>query len=120
MEKLYNNIILPDNFAEKKSDALNVPYLRNPPEVIDVSIGRQLFVDDFLVEETELKQEYHKAKKLKLIRYFVLKNSGKLNNLPLLVLKVVVCGMMKMRRNLKCGMKGDGSEICVMQNLRTV
>ena len=63
MEKLYNNIELNDNFAEKPSDAQNVPYLKNPPEVINITVGRQLFVDDFLIEETNLKPEYHKAKK---------------------------------------------------------
>ena len=40
MEKLYNNIILPDDFAGEPSDAQNVPYLKNPPEVIDVTVGR--------------------------------------------------------------------------------
>jgi hypothetical protein len=29
----------------------DVPYLRHPPSVINVDVGRQLFVDDFLVEE---------------------------------------------------------------------
>ncbi|MCI8387182.1 MAG: glycosyl hydrolase family 32 [Clostridiales bacterium] len=63
MEKLYNNIILPDDFASKPSCPNDVPYLKNPPEVINVSVGRQLFVDDFLIEETDLEPEYHKAKK---------------------------------------------------------
>ena len=63
MEKLYNNIVLPDSFADNPSDAQNVPYLLNPPEVIDVTVGRQLFVDDFLIEETDLESEYHKAEK---------------------------------------------------------
>ena len=63
MEKLYNNIILNDGFSNKMSDASDVPYLKNPPEIIDVSVGRQLFVDDFLIEETDLKPQYHKAKK---------------------------------------------------------
>lgn len=66
MEKLYNNVILDDNFASKPSDADNVPYLINPPEVIDVTVGRQLFVDDFLIEKTDLIPEYHKAEKLKI------------------------------------------------------
>ncbi len=48
MEKLYNNIVLEDDFAKDMSDAPSVPYLKNPPEVINVSVGRQLFVDDFL------------------------------------------------------------------------
>ena len=63
LEKLYNGITLDDNFTHAPSDALHVPYLENPPEVIDVSLGRQLFVDDFLIEETTLTPSYHKAKK---------------------------------------------------------
>lgn len=63
MEKLYNNIILTDDFAENPSDAQNIPYLKNPPEVINVTVGRQLFVDDFLIEETDLVPQYHKAEK---------------------------------------------------------
>ena len=65
MEKLYNNIILDDDFASAPSDAENVPYLKNPPEIIDVTCGRQLFVDDFLIEKTDLVPEYHKAKKIR-------------------------------------------------------
>ena len=63
MENLYNNIILEDDFAKDMSDAQHIPYLENPPEVINVTVGRQLFVDDFLIEETNLSPEYHKAKK---------------------------------------------------------
>lgn len=63
MEILYNNIVLQDDFAENPSDAQNIPYLKEPPEVIDVTVGRQLFVDDFLIENTTLCPEYHKAKK---------------------------------------------------------
>lgn len=63
MEKLYNNIILNDNFHEKPSDANDIPYLNNPPDIIDVSVGRQLFVDNFLIEETNLTPKYHKAEK---------------------------------------------------------
>lgn len=61
MEKLYNNIIMPE--TREIVDAQSVPYLKNPPEVIDISVGRQLLVDDFLIEETDLTAEYHKAKK---------------------------------------------------------
>lgn len=61
MEKLYNNILLSD--IDAPSDAEHVPYLENPPAVVDISVGRQLFVDDFLIEKTELVPEYHKAKK---------------------------------------------------------
>ena len=65
MEKLYNNIILNDDFAAQPNDAQAVPYLLNPPEVIDVTVGRQLFVDDFLIADTDLAPVYHKAKKYK-------------------------------------------------------
>ncbi|WP_460908802.1 hypothetical protein, partial [Spirosoma areae] len=40
-----------------------VPYLKNPPAVIPIDVGRQLFVDDFLVENTTLKLRFHQAKK---------------------------------------------------------
>jgi hypothetical protein len=62
MKKLYNGIILPDDFMSRES-AADAPYLNNPPDIIDVSIGRQLFVDDFLYSETTLKPRYHKAVK---------------------------------------------------------
>ena len=63
MEKLYNNIILADDFTSKMSYPNNVPYLKNPPEIINITVGRQLFVDDFLIEKTDLTPEYHKARK---------------------------------------------------------
>ncbi len=40
-----------------------VPYLKNPPKVIDISVGRQLFVDDFLVESHNLYKVFHQPKK---------------------------------------------------------
>lgn len=61
MEKLYNNVVLPNKYGV--SDPQNVHYLKNPPEVINITVGRQLFVDNFLIEKTDLKAEYHKAKK---------------------------------------------------------
>lgn len=63
MEKLYNGIILPDNFPLDEQPNSEAPYLKNLPELIDVSVGRQLFVDDFLIEKTNLLPEYHKAVK---------------------------------------------------------
>ena len=39
-----------------------VPYLAHPPAAIPIDIGRQLFVDDFLVETTTLTRVYHAAK----------------------------------------------------------
>ena len=63
MEKLYNNIIIGDGFFSSRCDFNDTPYLKSPPEIIDVSVGRQLFVDDFLIEKTDLTPEYHTAKK---------------------------------------------------------
>ncbi|MBO5669920.1 MAG: glycosyl hydrolase family 32, partial [Clostridia bacterium] len=63
MEKLYNNIVLQDDFASQPNNAQEIPYLQNPPEIIDVTVGRQLFVDEFLIAETDLAPVYHKAEK---------------------------------------------------------
>jgi hypothetical protein len=36
-----------------------LPYLDSPPDVIPIDVGRQLFVDDFLIEKTSLKRTFH-------------------------------------------------------------
>ena len=36
-------------------------YLTNPPAVIPIDIGRQLFVDDFLIASTTLDRRWHNA-----------------------------------------------------------
>lgn len=38
---------------------MEVPYLENPPAVIPINTGRQLFVDNFLVAETNLNRVNH-------------------------------------------------------------
>ena len=38
-----------------------VPYLADPPAVIPIDVGRQLFVDDFLIETTALRRTFHQA-----------------------------------------------------------
>jgi predicted neuraminidase len=67
-EKLYNGIELPDvwppRFRDPNSaEPMEVPYLKEKPRVIHIDLGRQLFVDDFLVEQTTLKRTFHQAKK---------------------------------------------------------
>ena len=67
-EKLYNNIELPDVWppqypTEVLEAGQPVPYLDAPPEVIDITVGRQLFVDMFLLEWHNLYPKYHTAKK---------------------------------------------------------
>ncbi|MCX6907292.1 MAG: hypothetical protein NTY01_04535, partial [Verrucomicrobia bacterium] len=37
------------------------PYLISPPAIIPIDVGRQLFVDDFLIERTTLKRAHHLA-----------------------------------------------------------
>jgi len=69
-ETLYNGIELPsiwppNNQQEKSDKPMEVPYLSNVPKVIPINVGRQLFVDDFLIESTTLKRQFHKAEKYK-------------------------------------------------------
>src|SRR5207247_2503827 len=63
---LYNGIRLASPWPPKGADVtkpLEVPpYLKAPPAVIPIEVGRQLFVDDFLIAETTLKRTYHLAK----------------------------------------------------------
>ncbi len=65
-EKLYNGIVLPDQWPPRAKNftlvPMPVPYLKNPPEVIEIDVGRQLFVDDFLIEHTSLRRTHHLAK----------------------------------------------------------
>lgn len=67
-EILYNGITLPAAWPPKTMDKqgsgeMPVPYLDAKPEVININTGRQLFVDDFLIESTTLTRTWHKAKK---------------------------------------------------------
>lgn len=69
-EKLYNGIELPDvwppRFLDSNSaEPMVVPYLQKPPKVIPIDVGRQLFVDDFLIESTTLKRIFYEAEKFK-------------------------------------------------------
>src|SRR4051794_34462166 len=36
-------------------------YLAKPPAVIPIDVGRQLFVDDFLIDQTDLRRTFHPA-----------------------------------------------------------
>ncbi|MBM4036731.1 MAG: hypothetical protein FJ291_33780, partial [Planctomycetes bacterium] len=64
-EVLYNGIVLPEAWPPKydrpPNEPMPVPYLAKPPEVIPIDVGRQLFVDDFLVQETTLKRTFHRV-----------------------------------------------------------
>jgi len=67
-EKLYNGIQLsdvwPPRFGDPVSSApMPVPYLAQRPKVVPIDVGRQLFVDNFLIESTDLKRVFHQAEK---------------------------------------------------------
>ena len=66
--RLYNGIELPPEWPPKNGDPksyapMPVPYLQHKPKVIPIDRGRQLFVDDFLIESTSLKRTWHQARK---------------------------------------------------------
>ena len=58
---LSNGIRLPDQWPPAEACDLEgpPPYLASPPEVIPIDLGRQLFVDDFLIESTNLQRTFH-------------------------------------------------------------
>jgi hypothetical protein len=62
---LPNGIELPPRWPPRLESLPRVfgdpPYLKSPPKVIAIDGGRQLFVDDFLIESTTLKRTYHQA-----------------------------------------------------------
>jgi hypothetical protein len=67
-ELLYNGIRLPKEWPPHITDTKNrtprtAPWLAHPPAVIPMDVGRQLFVDDFLIEKTNLKRTFHYPEK---------------------------------------------------------
>src|SRR5262245_47742892 len=60
---LYNGIRLPAPWTPVRRGFLPTPvtppYLVDRPAVVPIDIGRQLFVDDFLVEESSLERVFH-------------------------------------------------------------
>ena len=67
----YNGILIPEGwrFETDKTNGYRpqIPYLIAPadggyaPDIINIDVGRQLFVDDFLIGETNLTRTYHNA-----------------------------------------------------------
>lgn len=66
-EVLYNGIELPTPWPPRieafqppeKSEPVVPPCLQHPPAVIPIDVGRQLFVDSFLIESTTLTRTFH-------------------------------------------------------------
>jgi len=62
-EVLYNGIVLPARWPPQRnpSQIYQIPfYIQKPPPVILIDTGRQLFVDDFLIESTTLSRKPHR------------------------------------------------------------
>ena len=62
--ELSNGIIIPKQWPPRYEEPavaqdMPVPYLQNKPDVIPVNAGRQLFVDNFLIAETNMQQVSH-------------------------------------------------------------
>jgi hypothetical protein len=67
-ELLYNGIRLPEIWPPHTVDPYDLscreaPWLKCPPAVIPIDVGRQLFIDDFLIEKTNLKRIFHQPVK---------------------------------------------------------
>lgn len=63
-QTLHNGILLPDVWPPRQQipterKEMPVPYLAEKPAVIPVNTGRQLFVDTFLIAETDLTPVFH-------------------------------------------------------------
>ena len=63
-ELLYNGIKLSDEWPPRpesfsRDQPITPPYLVEPPNVIPIDVGRQLFVDDFLIADTTLRRTFH-------------------------------------------------------------
>lgn len=67
-ELLYNGIRLPSEWPPRTLKQMSpkpmpVPYLAAPPPIIPIDVGRQLFVDEFLIESTTLRRQFHAPEK---------------------------------------------------------
>jgi hypothetical protein len=62
---LYNGIRLADPWPPRRRSLPDMPvappYLVDPPAIIPIDVGRQLFVDDFLIEQSSLVRTFHRA-----------------------------------------------------------
>ena len=61
-QTLYNGIVLPQLWppSQNPTQAYQVPsYISNPPPVLPIDVGRQLFVDDFLIQQTNMTRTQH-------------------------------------------------------------
>jgi hypothetical protein len=63
-EVTYNGLRPPSPWPPRLTigaEPMSVPYLTAPPAVVLIDVGRQLFVDDFLIEATDLVRTHHRG-----------------------------------------------------------
>lgn len=63
-ETLYNGVVLPDEWPPRpesfpRDNPVTPPWLAKAPDVVPIDVGRQLFVDDFLIADTTLRRTFH-------------------------------------------------------------
>lgn len=63
---LHNGIVLPDVWPPRygipsQRQEMPLPYMDEHPAVVPINVGRQLFVDDFLIAETDMERVCHHA-----------------------------------------------------------
>ena len=65
---LYNGVALPDVWPPRNIgmnyDPMPTPYLINRPEIIPIDLGRQLLVDNFLIEQTDMERRSYTPRKM--------------------------------------------------------
>ena len=65
---LYNGITLPDVWPPRNIsmnyDPMPLPSLTNRPEIVPIDLGRQLFVDNCLIEQTDMERRSYTPRKL--------------------------------------------------------
>lgn len=63
-DTLYNGIRITNPWPPRRrgfqARPVTPPYLLDRPDVVPIDVGRQLFVDDFLIEETSLVRTFHR------------------------------------------------------------
>ena len=67
-EQLYNGLLRPDEWPPRldfhgPSQRLPVNYAQPTPEIYLIDVGKQLFVDNFLIHETSMTRSFYEAKK---------------------------------------------------------
>ena len=61
---LYNGIAVAKPWPPREplaAEPVTPAYLKSRPEVVPIDVGRQLLVDDFLIERTTLRRTFHQA-----------------------------------------------------------